>query len=151
MGFQYPPRVYILIGVLGAMTLAYSVSHLAAANEYEDPYPFRTQFARLAPLQPLLAGKQKVAYLSDIKPGDSAYTRLYFPTQYVLAPTLLVPIEDAGNMEFAVGNFTRREDYAALGRPLGLEAVKEFPMGVVLYRRQPATSAAAVNQISAPQ
>lgn len=135
--FRYPAKVYLLVALLGAMTLAYAVTRLAEAKDYQDTYPFRTQYARLAGVKPLLAGVRKVGYLSDLDPNRAVYARLYFPTQYVLAPTLLVPLGDAPGTEFVLGNFTRQEDYVARGRQLGLQVVKEFPMGVVLYRRQP--------------
>lgn len=151
MEFRYPPRVYVLLVVAGVMTIAASISHLAVANAYEDPYPFRTQFARLAALKPLLAGIQKVGYLSDIKPDDPGFTRLYFPTQYVLAPTLLVPLAGAQSWDLVVGNFTRQADYAAIGGSLGLEVVKEFPMGVVLYRPAKGSSPPEAAQASGTQ
>lgn len=135
---QYPARAYLLVALLGAMTLGYSLSRISEAKEYRDTYPFRAQFARLAGVKPLLAGERQVGYLSDQDPRRQAYARLYFPTQYVLAPTLLVPLEDAPGAKFVLGDFTRQEDYAAVGRKLGLEPVKEFPMGVVLYRRMAA-------------
>ena len=132
---RYPARVYLLVALLGAMTLGYSLSRIAEAREYQDTYPFRAQFARLAGVKPLIAGERRVGYLSDQDPRRQTYARLYFPTQYVLAPTLLVPLEDAPSATFVLGNFTRQEDYTAIGREHGLEPVKEFPMGVVLYRR----------------
>ena len=134
--FRYPARVYLLVALLGAMTLAYAVTRLAEAKEYRDTYPFRAQNARLAGVKPLIAGMRKVGYFSDLDRGRSTSVRLYFPTQYVLAPTLLVPIDEAADEEFVLGNFTRQEDYVALGQQHGLEIVKEFPMGAVLYRRR---------------
>ncbi|MDZ7639723.1 MAG: hypothetical protein U5J83_15970 [Bryobacterales bacterium] len=62
-----------------------------------------------------------------------------------MAPTLLVPLEDAPAVEFVLGNFTRQDDYAARGKELGLEVVQEFPMGVVLYRRQKGSPPPAPN------
>lgn len=134
--FRYPAKVYLLVALLGAMTLAYAVTRLAEAKEYQDTYPFRAQYARLAGVKPLIAGERKVGYLSDLDPSLPTYARLYFPTQYVLAPTLLVPINEAAGTTFVFGNFTRKDDYLALGRRHGLEIVKEFPMGAVLYRRR---------------
>jgi hypothetical protein len=133
--FRYPAKVYLLVALLGAMTLAYAVTRLAEAKEYQDTYPFRAQYARLAGIQPLIAGERKVGYLSDLDPSLATYARLYFPTQYVLAPTLLVPIDEAADTKFVLGNFTRKDDYVTLGKQHGLEIVKEFPMGAVLYRR----------------
>lgn len=132
---SYPAKVYILIALAGAMTLIYGISRLAEAKEYQDPYPFRAQFARLREVKQQLQGQRAVGYLSNLEPGERGSTQLYFPTQYVLAPTLLVPIEDRPDVEFVLGNFTRQEDYHARGREWGLEVMREYPMGVVLYRR----------------
>lgn len=147
--YRYPAKLYLLIALLGAMTLAYSVARLAEAKDYQDSYPFRAQYARLAGVKQLIAGERRVGYLSEPGRSRSLYARLYFPTQYVLAPTLLVPVEDAVGTKLVLGNFTRKEDYAAIGRKFGLEIVKEFPMGVVLYRR-PSTPAPASSQQAQP-
>lgn len=127
--------MYVLAGAFALMTAVFAVQRLAEAADYRDPYPFRTQMTRLAPVKALLAGETAVGYLSNLNVGDRRFTNLYFPTQYVLAPTLLVPLGEGGTHRLVLGNFTRQEDYAAIGKPLGLEVVREFPMGVVLYRR----------------
>ncbi|MCC6262729.1 MAG: hypothetical protein IT169_04055 [Bryobacterales bacterium] len=132
--FRYPAKLYLLTALLGVMTLVYSVTRLAEAKDYEDTLPFRVQIARLAGVKQRIASERMVGYLSDLDPEHSAYAQLYFPTQYVLAPTLLVPLEDDPGTKFVLGNFTRQGDYAAVGREHGLEIVVEFPMGVVLYR-----------------
>ena len=66
------------------------VHRVGEADSYSDPYPFRTQFARLAGVKPLIATESKVGYISNLKRGPDPYENLYFPTQFVLAPTLLV-------------------------------------------------------------
>lgn len=147
--YRYPPKLYLLIALLGAMTLAYSAARLAEAKDYRDSYPFRAQYARLSGVKQLIAGERRVGYLTDLDPAQTIYARLYFPTQYVLAPTLLVPVEDSAGTKLVLGNFTRKDDYAAIGRKSGLEIVREFPMGVVLYRRL-STPAPASSQQAQP-
>lgn len=132
--FRYPARIYLLAALLGGMTMVYSVARLAEAKDYEDTLPFRVQISRLAGVKQRIAGERKVGYLSDLDPEHSTYAQLYFPTQYVLAPTLLVPLEDRPGTKFVLGNFTRKADYTSIGHEHGLEVVAEFPMGVVLYR-----------------
>lgn len=141
--FRYPARVYVLVTLLGVAGLVYSVGRLAEAKEYQDTYPFRAQYSRLAGVRQLIASERQVGYLSDQDPRRTLFARLYFPTQYVLAPTLLVPLEDAPTVTLVLGDFTRQADYAEIGRKLGLEPVREFPMGVVLYRRLPSPVSAA--------
>lgn len=135
MRFHYSPKIYILILALCLGATGFTVARLASAANYQDSQPFRVQFSRLAPLQPHLAKAAKVGYLTNVSNENDAYTRLYFPTQYVLAPTLLVPLEMKPDVDLVVGNFTRQEDYKAIGQQHGLDLVQEFPMGVVLYRR----------------
>lgn len=137
---RYPFRVYALVAVLGVATLVYAVSRLAEAKDYQDPYPFRTQYIRLREVRARMGGQRMMGYLSNLKPGAAGGSRLYFPTQYVMAPTLLVPVEDNPKAEWVLGNFTRQEDYRAAGLPFGLEVVEEYPMGVVLYRKVRAMS-----------
>jgi hypothetical protein len=132
---HYPLRVYALVALLGVATLVYGVSRLAEAKQYRDPYPFRTQYARLREVKAQVAGQRMIGYLSNTAPDGRGGSRLYFPTQYVMAPTLLVPIEDKPEVEWVLGNFTRQEDFRAAGLAHGLEVVKEYPMGVVLYRK----------------
>lgn len=135
MQFRYPAKVYILISALCVMAAGFTLSRLASAAAYQDSYPFQVQFTRLAPVRPWIANTPRIGYLSNVPDEEDAFVRLYFPTQYVLAPTLLVPLHLEPEADLVLGNFTRQEDYHALGRQHGLEVVREFPMGVVLYRR----------------
>lgn len=135
--FTYPLRVYLLLAAFGAMTVVYATARLGEAASYQDPYPFRTQYGRLQGVKALISGQRRVGYVSNMEQGKRGFAQLYFPTQYVLAPTLLVPEGDEASFEYVLGNFTKQQDYAAFGRSHGLDLVREFPMGVVLYRRQP--------------
>jgi hypothetical protein len=134
--FTYPPRVYLLLAAFGVMTVVYATARLGEAASYQDPYPFRTQYARLQGVKTLISGQQRVGYVTNMEQGRQGYAQLYFPTQYVLAPTLLVPEGDKTSFEYVLGNFTKQQDYAEFGRSHGLDLVREFPMGVVLYRRR---------------
>ena len=69
----------------------------------------------------LLAREDRVTWIDVVGLGDA-----------VVLESLAAAI---GMHRLVLGNFTRQEDYAAIGKPLGLEVVREFPMGVVLYRR----------------
>lgn len=143
---RYPLRVYALVAILGTCTLVYAVSRLAEAKDYQDPYPFRTQYNRLREVKAQVGRQRKIGYLSNLGAGERGGSRLYFPTQYVMAPTLLVPIEDNPNVEWVLGNFTRQEDFRAAGLAYGLEVVREYPMGVVLYRKASGATATSTAQ-----
>ncbi len=135
MRHTYPVRVYALVIVVCLLAGAWSLVRLGRASGTAERYRFEVQFQRLAGVKDLLAEVPRAGYISNLEESDSRFVSLYFPAQYVLAPTLLVPLSVAPDAELVLGDFTRREDYAAFGREYGLEIVHEFPMGAVLYRR----------------
>ncbi|MDZ7639724.1 MAG: hypothetical protein U5J83_15975 [Bryobacterales bacterium] len=67
--FSYPLKVYLLIGLFGLMTLAFSANRLAEAQAYRDDYPFRTQYARLARAKAMLSGERIAAIREHHRPA----------------------------------------------------------------------------------
>ncbi len=86
---------------------------------------------RLDGLKEYLPSRGEVGYLTDCEPGGELFGR-FIVTQYVIAPAILV--EGAGP-DLVIGDFKGRVDVAALCRANGLELVRDFGGGVMLFRR----------------
>ena len=135
MQVRYPPRVYVLVVMMCVMATGWSLVRLTRASRFESAYSFEVQFRRLAPLREALGGAPRAAYFTNVGDSGNVFTQLYGPTQYVLAPTLLVPVALDKESPLVVGDYTRQDDYAAIGNQQGLRVAAEFPMGAVLYER----------------
>jgi hypothetical protein len=136
MQFRYPPRIYALVVMVCLMAAGWSLLRLTWAARFESGYNFNLQFQRLAPVREALGGAPRAGYYTNVGDRDVAFTKIYGPTQYVLAPTLLVPLKLDKQTTLVVGDFSRRDDYSAVGDDLGLQLKAEFPMGAVLYERK---------------
>ncbi|MBZ5727799.1 MAG: hypothetical protein LAP87_22745 [Acidobacteriia bacterium] len=131
----------VLIGVLAVAILAV----LASLNSYQgsaderrqarDRYGVESALLRLAAASRRLPPAGAVGYLSDLQLSDQAGTPAFLAAQYVLAPHLLVPVDAHASTEWAVGNFSRPVDFAAVGARAGYTMVTDMGNGVVLYRK----------------
>jgi len=129
---RYPWRTLAGLGIT-AMLSVYGAVHFygeqSERNQAQpDPYKLIDQQRRFAPVNEIVPPNALVGYVSD-RPTD--YT-LTLTAQYALAPRLLVPNPTSN---WVVGNFTRPQDFVAFGRARGLILMKEFPDGVVLFRK----------------
>lgn len=138
---SYPVRVLAGLAVVAALSLFESLSfeesaHLANQTQ-PDPYGVRAQEERFRPALSLLPRDAIVGYFSDLPEGRTAATGAYFVAQYWLAPRILVPIASAGWKDWAMGNFSKPQNYQAAGAQYHLTVVQDCGNGVVLYRKQP--------------
>jgi len=94
----------------------------------KDPYAIERQMNRFEALRREVPPDTVLGYVSDIKP--ESVTVLI--TQFAVAPRLLV-----GNAphDLVLGDFSKPQDYAEFGRARGLTLTKQFPGGVVLFRK----------------
>lgn len=104
----------------------------AAQASMRDPYLVNMQPVRLAGILESVPANAVMGYVTDLEAGSTAAQASFNGVRYALAPRLLVP--GAGH-EWVLGNYSRPADFAAAGRALGLELVRDFGNGAVLYRR----------------
>lgn len=129
---RYPWRTLAGLSIPALLSVYGTIQFYGAQTERNqtqpDPYKLIDQERRFAPIKEIVPPNALVGYVSDL-PTD--YT-LTLTAQYALAPRLLVPNPTSN---WVIGNFTRPQDFAEFGRTRGLVLVKEFPDGVVLFRR----------------
>jgi hypothetical protein len=131
----------VKVGVAAAAALSlwgvieYFGFETAYQRQYRDPYKIAAQAARLEGARATVPEDAILGYLTDLEQGSAAASALFNGAQYALAPRILR--QDTARTE-VLGNFTRPEDYAALGRQHGLVVERDFGNGVVLFRKEPA-------------
>lgn len=117
------------------LAAGWGIQRMIWAAQYQNEYRFDVQHRRLAQARQALGSAVRVGYLTNVVDGERGFTALYAPTQFLMAPTQLIPLALAPDVEWVLGDFTRQLDYAALGESHGLGVLHEYPMGVVIYRR----------------
>jgi hypothetical protein len=136
--FQYPVRLAAGLGLTVALAVAgaFQSYRLTAAYHEARPDSFTVDrsLTRFAAIKAQLPEHAMVGYLTDLEPGSINNSTTFRAAQYALAPVLLASPDPRLKMEWAVGNFSRPQDFAAVGAARGFELVKDFGQGVVLYR-----------------
>jgi hypothetical protein len=122
-----------LLAVVATANSYQNASQLAQAQP--DPYGASSADRRFAPALDKLPKDVPLAYLSDLPIGPKAGTTAFLCAQYAVAPHLLIPVEHAASLEWAVGNFAQQGDYAAAGARAGFGVVADIGSGVVVFRR----------------
>lgn len=115
-----------LLSVYGA--LQFSGEQRDANRLQPDPYKLIDQERRFAPVREIVPSNARVGYASDLATDPT----LLLTAQYALAPRMIVKNPTS---EWVIGNFARPRDFATYARTYGLILVKEFPDGVILFRR----------------
>jgi hypothetical protein len=130
----YPSRVKnaLIAAVLLAAWGAVENFQLENANTQHDPYMVNIQPDRLAGVIQAVPRSAIVGYVADMNDGSTAALAMFNSARYALAPRLLV---EGTDRDWVLGNFTKPADYAAIGREHGLEFVRDFGNGAVLYRK----------------
>ena len=137
--FGLAPAVCTAVGVLaifGALN-SFQVSQGYSA-QYPDAYGGARAEIRFAPLAARTPSDAELGYITDLDPSQPAYAAAFLAAQYALAPRLLMILSatPGGRPEWAAGNFTKPQDYAAAGVPLGYELSADLGKGVVLFHRK---------------
>jgi len=134
------PGIRAPIGALSVAALAvfaslnsYQVSQ-QVAERYPDAYGVAAAQQRMEGALKILPASGLIGYLSDMPLGQNAGTAAFLAAQYAVAPRALAPVGQS-QTEWAIGNFSRAADFAALGAQAGLTMVRDFGNGVVVYRR----------------
>ncbi len=136
---KFPMRVLVPAALLAVLTVAASFDFYGASSRYQqsstDPYRIAEQIERFRPAIGILPPASVVGYLSDLPVSGMDGRAAFLSAQYALAPRLLVEARSSPQPRLAIGNFSRPQDFAAAGRPLGLEVDRDLGNGVVLFRR----------------
>jgi hypothetical protein len=135
-----PWRLWGGVGAAFVMSLATVVSFLGdyaeTARANPDPWAIARQVDRFASLRTSLDKPAVLGYFTDVPPGDDRSTVAFFAAAYSLAPHLVSDSKGAEQAELVVGHFRRRPDLAKLEKERGLKVVKDYGLGVVLFRRE---------------
>ncbi len=129
---RYPLRtiaglsISVLLSLYGA--LQFYGEQRKTDRRQPDPYKLIDQERRFAPVREFVPPNARVGYVSDLATDPA----LLLTAQYALAPRMIVKNPTS---EWVIGNFARPQDFAIYARTHGLILVKEFPDGVILFRR----------------
>jgi hypothetical protein len=135
-----PHNNRVVIGVLAVAALAVFASmnsyQISAqdAQQFPDRYGVVSAEQRFASALELLPTTAVIGYISDLPLSETAGSTAFVAAQYVVAPRSLV-LAGAQPTAWAVGNFARPGDFAAIGAQAGFTIVRDFGNGVVVYRR----------------
>ena len=124
-----------VLAIFAAMN-SYQVS-ARYAEQYPDAFGAGRAQLRFAPVIERVPATARIGYITDLEPSQDAYSAAFLAAQYALAPRQLL-IAKPGHpiTDFAVGNFSKPQDYAAAGAVLGYEVAGDLGNGVILYKRK---------------
>ena len=123
----------VVLVAAAAVLASFSSLQLASATQ-ADPWNIQSAVERFQGAASRLPAEEDLGYISDLPVQDSNGTLVFLSAQYALAPRLLTPIEDNAPGE-AIGNFSKRQDYAAAGAKAGYRVEADLGNGVILYRK----------------
>ncbi|HEY4364699.1 MAG TPA: hypothetical protein VGN17_27285 [Bryobacteraceae bacterium] len=126
----------LVVGVLGAFGAlnSYNVSN-NYSEQFPDAYGGGVAQVRFAPLLERVPPAATLGYFTDIQPSQKAYESAFLAAQYAVAPRVLVMVDAKTRPEWAVGNFSRPQDFAAAGAAHGYGTTADLGNGVVLFHR----------------
>jgi hypothetical protein len=123
-----------VLGAAGAFS-SYQVS-TSYAQQYPDAYGAERAQVRFAPLLDRVPPSAELGYFTDLDPSQAAYAPALLAAQYAVAPRVLALLDGKQTPEFAVGNFSKPQDFAAAGEARGYVMAADLGNGVVLFRRK---------------
>ncbi len=123
-----------ILAILGARNSYQTSSDYAA--QYPDQYGGASAEIRFAPLLARIPATAQIGYFTDLDPSQAVAGGVFLAAQYAVAPRLLVNLDAQNQPEWAVGNFSKPQDYAAAGEAKGYSLVEDLGSGVVLFRRK---------------
>ena len=100
-----------------------------------DSYGAARAQARMAPVIARIPAADRVGYFTDLDPKSPLHASEFLAVQHALAPRQLFLLGSSKPPVWAVGNFSKPQDYAAAGANRGYGLVTDFGNGVVLFRR----------------
>ena len=122
------------LGALGALH-SYQISS-GYSGQYPDAYGGARAQERFAPLNDRVPASAELGYFTDLNGSQPAFEPAFLAAQYAVAPRVLLFLDGRVQPEWAVGNFSRPQDFAAAGDAKGYTLVADLGNGVVLFRRK---------------
>ena len=122
-----------VLAVFGSFN-SYQNSRTYAA-QFPDLYGGAKAQIRFAPLLERVPANAELGYFTDLDPLQPAAGSAFLAAQYAVAPRLLLNVDAQVRPEWAVGNFSKPQDFAAAGAAKGYGIVEDLGNGVVLFRR----------------
>ena len=122
------------LGALGAMN-SYQVS-AAYSAQYPDAYGGERAQTRFASLNERIPASAELGYFTDLDSSQPAFAPAFLAAQYAVAPRVLLIMDGRVQPEWAVGNFSQPQDFAAAGQARGYSMVADLGNGVILFRRK---------------
>ena len=122
------------LGALGAMN-SYQVS-AAYSAQYPDAYGGERAQTRFAPLNDRVPASAELGYFTDLDGSQPAFAPAFLAAQYAVAPRVLLFLDGRVQPEWAVGNFSKPQDFAAAGEVRGYSMAADLGNGVILFRRK---------------
>lgn len=107
-----------------------------AAGADADVYKIGEQAARFQDLISALPATGIIGYVSDVPTSETLGAVLRDGAQYALAPRLVREQNLKPGAEWVIGNFSKPLEVIQFGKNQGLTLVRDFGMGVVLYRNE---------------
>lgn len=123
----------VAVLALGASARSWTLAE-DLAGQRRDPYGIDSAIRRFQPI----AGKLPngpVGYLTDVSVKTQAGEAAFMAAQYALAPAMLAIPTERVTPAWAVGNFSKPQDFDAVGRAAGYRMVGDYGNGVVLFQR----------------
>lgn len=123
-----------LLAAYGALN-SYQVS-AEYARQYPDAYGGERARIRFAPVLAKIPANGELGYITDLEPTHPAYSSAFLAAQYAVAPRVLLVVDPKTAPEWAVGNFSKPQDYAGFGDTHGYSLSADLGNGIVLFRRK---------------
>jgi hypothetical protein len=104
-------------------------------RQQPDRYGVSAAIQRFSAVRERLPERARVAYISDVPVEDRGGAIVFLGVSYALAPRVVAPVARLPEAEWAIGNFARPGDFAAMGAAAGYAMLADLGNGVVLYRK----------------
>jgi hypothetical protein len=139
MKSRSPLLVGIGAGLVALLVLFAAMDFWRRTLDYNrrnpDPYKIGFQEPRFRKAAAELPDDAVLGYVSNLDRESLEGSTAFFGCQYALTPRILVPAESKLAPDLVLGNFSDFTDPASFAADHGMTLVKDFGLGVVLFRR----------------
>jgi hypothetical protein len=129
--------------IVVALALASALNYYYTADRrnraYQDPWMtsmIDIEAERLRGVIEIVPQQAVVGYISDFPLDKGRDAARFGGDRYALAPRLVLPYQRGQRQAWVLGNFSKVVDLTRVERENGVELVKDFGSGVVLFRSE---------------